>query len=703
MQFFNRELSWLSFNERVLQEAMDERVPLIERMRFLGIYSNNQDEFFRVRVANVKRMISLKNKRITGFKGTPAQLSDEIQKIVTRQQRLFEETYHKLVNELEQENIHHLHPEEVNDDQKRELYRFFNFQLKHSIVPIMLSKKSPFPGLRDSGVYLAVKMTFENKRKSRYAMLQIPTDFSRFYQMHDENRDYVILLDDIIRLHLSTIFSIFTFDTVEAFTFKFTRDAELSLDDDISLSLFEKIEKSIKLRKKGDPVRFVYDAKMPEDMLNYLLNALRLKRGSNVIAGGRYHNFKDFMSYPDFGRPEFVYKKRQALLHPQLENRKSLLKAVIHKDILLHYPYQQFDYVVDLIREAAIDPKVKSIKINVYRVTKESTVMNALMNAVRNGKKVYVFFELQARFDEENNLYWANRMKENGATVLVGTQYLKVHSKLIQIQRFSSGREQLITYIGTGNFNEKTSRIYTDLGLLTIHEEISKEVRKVFQLLENAGRVNSFNELLVSPINTRHRLEKLIDQEIVNARRGEKARIRLKINNLVDAVLIEKLYEASNAGVRIELIVRGICCLVPGVKDQSEHIRVISIIDRFLEHARFMIFENGGHPVYFLTSADWMERNLDKRIEVGCPVYERSLQKELDRIFEIQWSDNVKARIVDADQRNAYVQPATNAMLVRSQVELFEYYKQRSEKVKHPGIKSEVLPDVSSTTDLDLS
>ncbi len=700
MKLYNRELSWLSFNERVLQEAMDDSVPLVERMRFLGIFSNNQDEFFRVRVANVKRMIALKSKKITGFDGTPAQLFEKIHEIVSNQQELFENTYRQLVEKLEEEGIHHLSPTEINEDQRRELYRYFNFQVKHSIVPIMLSKKSPFPGLRDSGVYLAVKMVFENKKKTRYALIQIPTDYPRFYRMKDGEKSCVILLDDIIRIHLDSIFSIFTFDSVEAFTFKFTRDAELSLDDDISLSLYEKIEKSIKLRKKGAPVRFVYDSEMPDEMLHTLLNALKLKNGSNVIAGGKYHNFKDFMSYPDFGRPELIYKKRQALLHPQLENRKSLLSAVIHRDILLHYPYQQFDYVVDLIREAAIDPKVKSIKINVYRVTKNSTVMNALMNAIRNGKKVYVFFELQARFDEENNLYWANRMKENGATVLVGTQYLKVHSKLIQIHRVSSGKNQLISYVGTGNFNENSSRIYTDLGLLTIDERITSEVKKVFQLLENSTQVNTFQNLMVSPINTRHKIEKLIDQEIINARKGQPARIRLKINNLVDPALIEKLYEASKAGVKIEAIIRGICCMNPD--NGTDNIRIISIIDRFLEHARFMIFENNDDPLFYISSADWMERNLDKRIEVGCPVYDKSLQNEIDRIFEIQWRDNQKARIIDSEQTNKYVEIPEGEESHRSQTELFEFYKQRSEKVKHPGIKSEVLPDVNSTKDLDV-
>ncbi len=703
MKLYNRELSWLAFNERVLQESMDTRVPLVERMRFLGIFSNNQDEFFRVRVANIKRMMAIKSKSITGFDGSPAHLFDKINDIVTEQQTIFQKSYNRLLEELGKEGIHHLKPDEINDSQRRELYKFFNFQLKHSIVPIMLSKKSPFSGLRDSGVYLAVKMVFENAKKSRYALLQIPTDYTRFYTFSENGQHSIILIDDIIRIHLDSIFSIFTYDSVEAFTFKFTRDAELSLDDDISLSLLEKIEKSIKLRKKGDPVRFVYDSAMPEDMLHTLLDAMKLKNGSNVIAGGRYHNFKDFMNYPDFGIPNLVYKKRQALLHPQMENRKSLLKSVLHRDILLHYPYQQFDYVVDLIREAAIDPKVKSIRINLYRVTRNSTVMNALMNAVRNGKKVYVFFELQARFDEENNLYWANRMKENGATVLVGTQYLKVHSKLILIERTWRKKNQLIAYVGTGNFNEKSSRIYTDLGLLTKNIEITSEVKKVFQLLENSNRISAFKTLMVSPINTRSKIIKLIDEEIHNAKKGLATGIKIKMNNLVDGDLIEKLYEASRVGVKIQCIIRGICCLRAGVEGLSENIEIISIVDRFLEHSRFFIFQNNNDPVYYISSADWMERNLDKRIEVGCPIFDKSLKKDILKIFECHWQDNQKSRIIDADQQNQYVDFDESMAPFRSQTELFEMYKMRSENVKFPSLKSEILPDVNSTKDLGLN
>ncbi len=447
----------------------------------------------------------------------------------------------------------------------------------------------------------------------------------------------------------------------------------MDLDDDIAVSFIEKIEKSIKNRKKGEPVRFVYDEKMPKDLFKYLVKSLNLKTGMNLIPGGKYHNFKDFTSFPNFGRSDFLYEKKVPSPHPLLENQKSLLKVIFQQDVLLHFPYQRFDSVVDLLREAAIDPKVTSIKINVYRVAGNSQVMNALLNAVSNGKEVLVVMELQARFDEENNLYWSNRLKENGAKVLHGLAQLKIHSKLIQIRRVSKGKEQFVNYIGTGNFNEKTARIYGDLGLLTSDVAISKEVKKVFHLIDNHFQRGLFRHLMVSPFNTRRKITSLIQGEINLAKKGKKGLIQIKMNNLVDKQIIEKLYQASNSGVKVELIIRGICCLVPGVKNLSENIEVISIVDRYLEHARFMVFGNNGDPIYYLTSADWMERNLDKRIEVGCPIQDEKIKRELDLIFEYQWKGNNKARLIDAKQKNTYL--AKTDVSWHSQMELYKHYK----------------------------
>jgi polyphosphate kinase len=671
MNLFNRELSWLSFNERVLQEAMDKRVPLVERMRFLGIYSNNLDEFFRVRVANLRRIIMVGEKKVDGFDGTPKKLYATIRLEVVKQQKLFEKAYHEILEELKAQNIEQLDENNLSEAHLKELYAFFNLKLKHEIVPIILNDKTPFPRLKDYAIYLAIKMM--KGEEVQYALIKIPNEFPRFYLLKGEEKEHFILLDDIIRIHLPYIFSIFEFDSVDAYTFKFTRDAELDLDDDIAVSFIDKIEKSIKNRKKGEPVRFVYDEHMPKDLFKYLMKSLNLKTGMNLIPGGKYHNFKDFTSFPNFGRSDFLFEKKVPSPHPLLENQKSLLKVIFQQDVLLHFPYQRFDYVVDLLREAAIDPKVTSIKINVYRVARHSQVMNALLNAISNGKEVTVVMELQARFDEEHNLYWSTRLKDNGAKVLHGIQQLKIHSKLIQIRRVSNGKEQFVNYIGTGNFNEKTARIYGDLGLLTSDLTISKEIKKVFHLIDNHFQRGLFRHLMVSPFNTRRKITALIQGEINLAKKGKKGLIQLKINNLVDKQIIEKLYQASNAGVKIELIIRGICCLVPGIKRQSENIKVISIVDRYLEHARFMIFGNNGNPIYYLTSADWMERNLDKRIEVGCPILDTAIQKELDLIFQYQWKGNNKARIIDIKQKNAY--RAKKTVSWHSQMELYKHYQ----------------------------
>jgi polyphosphate kinase len=653
MNIINRELSWLSFNERVLQESMDPTVPLTERMRFLGIYSNNMDEFFRVRVANLKRLSVLKKQKVEGFNGDAEELYKEIRKVVMKQQLSFESAFSSIQAEFEKDQIFMINEQEVNKDQLLILKNYYNEHLKHVVFPIILDKKNPLPKLRDYAIYLAVKIVV-NKNKTRFALIQIPGEYSRFFQLKGENRIDYILIDDIIRLQLKEIFSIFEPVEISAYTFKFTRDAELDLDDDLSLSFFEKIEKSLKQRRKGDPVRFVYDSKMPKDLLNFLLKSLDLTVGNNTIPGGRYHNFKDFMSFPDFGMAKYRFQAQPPQAHPAFSKGKSHIDVVLEKDVLLHFPYQKFDHVVDLLREAALDPKVKDIKINIYRVAKNSEVMNALLASVFNGKEVTVIFELQARFDEENNLWWSNRLKEFGANVIYGVPNLKVHSKLLQIRRVKDGKDQFITYVGTGNFNEKTATIYSDLAVLSSERELSLEVSKIFKLLENNLERNIFRNLLVSPFNTRRKLFALIDKEIAHAKAKKPAKIKIKINNLTDVKMIDKLYAAGKAGVKIELIVRGICCLKPGVKGLSENITAISLVDRYLEHARFFIFENNGDPVHIITSADWMERNLDQRIEVGMTVKDAAIKAELDRIFDFQWRGSVKARNISADLKNRY-------------------------------------------------
>ena len=482
MNIINRELSWLSFNERVLQESMDPTVPLTDRMRFLGIYSNNMDEFFRVRVANLKRLSVLKKQKVEGFNGDAEELYKEIRKVVMKQQLKFENAFSLIQAEFEKDQIFMINEQEVNKDQLLILKNYYNEHLKHVVFPIILDKKNPLPKLRDYAIYLAVKIV-EKKEKTRFALIQIPGEYSRFFQLKGENRIDYILIDDIIRLQLKEIFSIFEPVEISAYTFKFTRDAELDLDDDLSLSFFEKIEKSLKQRRKGDPVRFVYDSTMPKDLLNFLLKSLDLTLGNNTIPGGRYHNFKDFMSFPDFGMAKYRFQAQPPQAHPAFSKGKSHIDVVLEKDVLLHFPYQKFDHVVDLLREAALDPRVKDIKINIYRVAKNSEVMNALLASVFNGKQVTVIFELQARFDEENNLWWSNRLKEFGANVIYGVPNLKVHSKLLQIRRVKDGKDQFITYVGTGNFNEKTAKIYGDHLLMTSNRAIMADINKVFNVL----------------------------------------------------------------------------------------------------------------------------------------------------------------------------------------------------------------------------
>jgi len=679
MQLFNRELSWLSFNERVLQESLDSDNPLIERMRFLGIYSNNMDEFFRVRVASVRRLIALNQKKIDGFNGGPAALLKEIRKRVLEQQQLFELSYQKLLKELAENNVTIAQENDLNETERNFVNNFFREKIRPAIFPIMLSTKRSLPQLQDKDIYLAVKMISFDKSKIKYALIAIPKTTSRFITIPTEKTanntiNKLMLVDDIIRLHLSEIFNIFVFDEITAYTFKITRDAELDVDDDISKSFIEKMRDSIEMRKMGETVRFVYDSSMPIDLLRYLMNSLKLEAGENIIPGGRYHNFKDFMNFPDFGVKDFVYPEQKPLIHPAFKNsNEPMIKTVLAQDVMVSFPFQTFQHIVDLLREAAIDPKVMSIKINLYRVAQDSQIVNALISAARNGKRVTAVIELKARFDEANNIKWSNFLEENGVSVLFGVPNLKVHSKLFIIRRKNGEKTEQIAHIGTGNFHEKTAKIYTDCSLITANPIITKEVDKIFKILKNNLDRSIFRELLVSPFNTRRKITSMIDNEIENALKGKPSYIYLKLNNLVDSAIIKKLYEASQAGVKITGIVRGICALVPGVKGLSENIEIRSIVGRYLEHSRIIIFANGGKEKYFLSSADWMERNIDKRIEVTTPIFSESIQKDLKFIFEAGLKGNQKARIIDAQQKNKKVKPE-DGLPYNSQNEIYRYF-----------------------------
>lgn len=677
-QFINREISWLSFNARVLQEAADESVPLVERFRFLGIFSNNMDEFFRVRVASMKRLVNLGRKVKSVLQEDPAEVLKDIQKDVIKLQKKFDKIYNALIKEAKNHKIQFVNELQLSVTQQIEIKTYFEKKVRSVLVPIMLEDKRTFPELKDKAIYLAVKLSSGDKKlKTKYALIEVPTAvLPRFYVLEGKNENnYLMLLDDIIRANLKDVFKVFKYDTVNAYAFKVTRDAELDMEDDISKSLVDILSKSIKNRKKGDPVRFVHDSEMDKDIIKYLLKRLEIKEGENIIAGGRYHNFKDFIDFPSVGSKKLRNTQLHPLPHPLIKKDVKLLDQIKKQDLMLNYPFQSFDYVIDLLRESAIDPDVTSIKINLYRVAKKSNIINALINAVQNGKKVTVVVELRARFDEQNNIYWSNKLQEAGVKLIFGVPGLKVHSKLIVITRKEKGAFVRYAHVGTGNFHEKTALLYGDTSLITADIRIADEVNKVFEFFENNYQSKRYSHLVVSPYTTRRKFVQLINNEIKYAKKREKAVITLKLNNLDDNEMIKKLYEASNAGVKITLIIRGICSIVPGVKGLSENIKVISIIDRFLEHSRILIFGNGGDELVYISSADWMARNLDRRVEVTTPIYDTKLKKHLKTIIQFQLKDNCKARVIDETQSNTYV--VNDQKKYRSQLEIYTYFQQQ--------------------------
>lgn len=679
-QFINREISWLYFNARVLQEAADTTVPLVERARFLGIFSNNLDEFFRVRVATMKRMLLLGKRAIAIMGDDPAKVLKDIQRIVIQQQKLFEQIYSNIIKEFESQHIYIINEQELEAKQEEFVANYFREVVRPNLVPVMLYNKGDFPVLRDKAVYLAIKLYNTGKESEcEYALIELPVagHVPRFVELPSiDNKKYLIILDDVIRYGLHEIFSIFRFDHIEAYTIKITRDAELDISEDMSQSLIDKMSKGLKKRREGQTVRLVYDSSMPKDLYRFILQKNKLRQGDNLIPGGRYHNFKDFMNFPAVGGKKLMYKEKAPLPHPDFLGKISLLDVIREKDVMLTYPYQTFHYLIDILREAAMDPQVTSIKLTLYRVARNSRVINALINAVKNGKSVTVVVELRARFDEENNIYWANKLQDEGVKVIFGVQGLKVHSKLFLIKRKEGKGINLYAHIGSGNFHEGTAQVYTDVSLFTSDERITNEVDKMFGFYKNNYKRQTFRYLIVSPFNTRRKFLKLIDNEIKNAQSGKEAMIFLKLNNLSDREMISKLYEASNANVKIKLIIRGICSLVPGVKGMSENIEAIGIVDRFLEHSRILLFHNNGNEKIYISSADWMSRNLDLRSEVSLPVLDPQIQADLKAMLNIQWEDRVKARQQDATGSNKYL-ASSSAKKIRSQRETYIYFENK--------------------------
>ncbi|MCG6188642.1 polyphosphate kinase 1 [Maribellus maritimus] len=678
--FTNREISWLSFNERVLQEAEDPNTPLFERIRFIGIFSNNLDEFFRVRVATVRRMVDLgKDEENLLGNYTPRDLHDKIQEIVISQQNKVQEIFKNIFEELRENNIFLINEKELNHAHGVFVKKYFYETVLPNLVPIMLNKKNKFPYLRDRSAYLAVKLSQKSDPEDyAYSLIRIPgRSVPRFLVLpKNGKKKYVIMLDDVIRFCLNDLFFYFDYDVHEAYTIKITRDAELDIDDDISKSFMEKMSHSLKKRKTGKPVRLLYDREMPDDLRNFIFKKIKIDAEENAIPGGRYHNHKDFMEFPEIGKKKHYYPKLPPFLHKDLRPNTSVLKIIRRKDVMLHYPYQTFNHFIDFLREAAIDPQVKEIGITIYRVASNSKVVNALLNAIRNGKAVTVVIELQARFDEEANIFWSNKLQEEGANVINGVPGMKVHSKLAWVKRKENNTYKNYAYIGTGNFHEGTARVYADDGLMTSDPRLADEVEKVFEFFKHNYKQFNYKHLIVSPFYMRDFFNECIDREIELARKGKKAWMILKMNSLIAPRMMKKLYQANQEGVKIQLIVRGIFGMQVGIKGLSENISAISIVDKYLEHSRIFLFGNGGNERMFISSADWMPRNLNRRIEVACPIYDKEIKAELKEMLQIQLKDNVKARILDPELLNKY-NTGTPGKKYRAQEDYYNFIKSK--------------------------
>lgn len=676
--FVDKEVSWLYFNERVLQETRDRSVPIIERIRLLGIVSNNLDEFFRVRVADVRRRILLEDaQNVT--QSVAAKLLRKLQRQIASLQENYNRIYKDLFNELKKNHIYFLTEEDLSDGQRRYLRKYFRESILPVLAPIMLDESSRLPTLSEQLIYLALKIDYNNKdpRNKPYAVIEVPTDkIPRFIQIPSKRSKRIkrlIMLDDVLRIGLEEIFTgLIDFESISAYTIKLTRDAELTIGDGITQSFLDKMSFSLKGRHAAQPTRLMYERGMPKAMVTFFMKQLNLSEYDSVTPGEKYHNFKDFMSFPNLGPAYLENKSLDAIACSAIDAETTTFDAVKKNDVFLHYPYHSFSYFTNFLREAALDSRVTEIRMSVYRVASESRVINSLINAAQNGKAVHVIVELQARFDEKANIGWAQRLTESGVKVSFGIQGLKFHSKICLIKRVEAGVEVNYAVVGTGNFHENTARVYTDFAVFTAKPEITEEVEKVFEFSANSYRRFNFEHLLVSPINFRDQLRKKIDNEMINARSGKTAWIFIKVNNLSDGELVDKLYEASRIGVKVKIIARSICSLVPNVKGVSENIEAISIVGRFLEHSRVYMFANDGNPSVYISSADMMTRNIDHRVEVSLPIYDEKIKRQIIDILRLQSNDNCHARIIDEAHSNSYVARG-NRRKVDSQIAIHEY------------------------------
>jgi polyphosphate kinase len=685
-----RDISWLSFNARVLQEAADPTVPLRERIRFLGIFSNNLDEFFRVRVATLRRMIQFGSKANMHLENNPQQIIDEIQMIVLNQQGEFNRIWEEVMKELNEQKIYLRTEKELNTEQQQFVGNYFEEEVSSDVIPLMIENITEFPALRDKSIYLGVVMwKKESALKRKYALIEVPSrTLGRFTILPSPKPDehHIILLEDVIRFNLPEIFSYFGYDQYQSHIFKVTRDAEIDIDEDISTSIIQKLEKGIKNRRKGKPVRFVYDREMDPGLLEYLVRRLNLSKRDNLIPGGRIHNFRHFMDFPDQVFKEKRLRKKP-FDHPLLTVRR-VTDVILEKDVLLNFPYHSFLPLIDLLREAAFDPDVSSIKITCYRLAPQSKIINALINAVRNGKEVTVMLELRARFEEEANMEWKERLEEEGAKVLVGIPNMKVHAKVCVIKKRTKDHNFLYYgFVSTGNLSERTAKLYADHCLLTSNQKIMADVNRIFTYLEQpktgANLLKECKAIIPSPFFVKREMIRLIEEEIKQARKKKPAYITLKMNSLSDEEMIQKLYEAARAGVQIKLIVRGIFCMLSENEKFRKPVKAISIVDEYLEHARVWVFHNKGKEKVYISSADWMVRNLEHRVEATCPVWHEELKKELIEILDIQLQDNVKARWLNNELDNEYVR--TTKKKIRSQVETYNYLYNKTKTHRETG------------------
>ena len=671
-KYLNREISWLDFNARVLQEASDKEVPIIERLRFLGIFSNNLDEFFQVRYATVKRIAESEVDRDNGKNKNAINLLDQITNKVIKLQTKSSTILDSIELSLKKEGIHFINENEVKQSQKEFLKDFFLREISPALVTIILSKRKKYD-FTDNKAFLITKMSFK-KHEDIHAIVEIPKSISRFVVLPKESKNqYIMLIDDIIRYHLKIIFSYYNYDSIDTHMVKITRDAEMDIDDiDMSKSYIKKISEYVRKRKYSNPVRLVYDKDISESTLDFIIKKLKITSNDSLIPGARYHQRRDYMSFPDLSRDDLLYKKRKPLNISNLNIEANLLTQISKKDFLMYTPYHSFSYLVAFLRQSAIDPNVKSIKITLYRLSKNSNVISSLINAAKNGKKVLVQIELQARFDEENNIRIAEMLKSAGVELIFGVKGLKVHSKICLIERRDDNKKKFYGFISTGNFNESTAEVYTDYTLFTSNQGILKDVSKVFEFLKVNYKIQKYKHLIVSPHYTSSLLFSLIDKEIENSINGEKSQIILKLNSLTSHRFVDKLYEASNSGVKIKLIIRGICCLIPNINNLSKNIEVISIVDKYLEHPRVYIFENGGDKKVYISSADLMTRNLDNRVEVACPIYQEDLKKQILDTVQISLNDNVKSRLINLNKQNEFVENKNKK--VRSQWDTYDYF-----------------------------